>query len=276
MIVPTLKRIVVAYDGSALAREAFAYAVEIAARAQLPILAVQTIEPIVPSPPMDVPMDPLTVPQPLPADLARPKSDAAARRELDELRGFAIDVDVEIHTRVLHGPLRDALREAADPTDLIAVGLKGRFADAGLGSETAWLVEHGPCPLLIATGPLLEIARVMVVFDGSPQSERAVAWAEACAARARWPMAVLAVAGHGLSTEAALQRAQELAGDAPVISYEHDGQSEQAQIEDACRHTTHSILVMGAFPDSWLHRLLFGGTTAHVLNHVQVPVVLVR
>lgn len=273
-----VKRIIVAYDGSGLAREAFAYAIRLAQVSDLPIVALRAIEPavvppVLPDPAIgvgDVLVDPWAAQEAMKAERQR------AMTELPELSNFARKAGVAFQPKVVESPLLDALRELADPTDLIAVGLKGRFAGNRLGSAAATLVQKGPCPVLFASGPLRDLSRVLCVFDATGPSLHAMKWAKELSEQTGWPLTVLAVTTSSLPLDESLERAQKLAPEAQVIHYGPEGQSEAEQIETACEHTRTALVVMGSAKESWAHRLLFGSTSLSVMSAVKSPVVLVH
>jgi nucleotide-binding universal stress UspA family protein len=75
---------------------------------------------------------------------------------------------VEVHAEA--GPAGRGLRELAAEAgaDLIVVGSRGRgvVASAVGGSVSADLVDHAPCPVLVARRPSVD--KVLVATDGSP------------------------------------------------------------------------------------------------------------
>ncbi|MFI4898607.1 MAG: universal stress protein [Phycisphaerales bacterium JB059] len=267
-----IERLVVAYDGSDLGREAFAYALELARSARVPVVAVCVLEPAT---------SPMILAEPSAATASLDAPDPAFTHDeasalLNELAAFAGRAGVELETRIERGEVIDRIARLASPGDLVAVGAKGRFASGGFGSATRALVERGPCPVLVAGGPLRDLSRVLAVYDWSRPARRAVEWARGVAKQTGWPLTVLAVASDDASIDGVLQKAQDLAPEANVFSYAHEGASKAAQIEAAGAHTTHSVIAMGAYADSWLHRLVFGETTASVLRRLDAPLVLVR
>lgn len=271
-----LKDVIVAYDGSPLAREAFAYGLMLAKAARTRVVAIQCLEPEPPGIAMADPaagfgLENAWTPEPEDVEAERRRATAA----LSELRGFCDEASVPFQPRVEEGDLLDVLKEAADPTDLVAVGMRGRFAHAGLGSTTAELVKNGPCPVMVVSGPLRDVGRLLCVYDGSGACTRAIGWSREAASQTGWPLTVLAVSGRDKSLEAALAEAQELAPEGQVIHYGPGDDSEARQIETAAEKTRTALLVMGAFAEGWLQRLLFGGTTDQVLSRVDAPVVLV-
>ena len=272
-----IKRVLAAFDGSDLSREAFAYAVMLAEPAGLEVVGVHVLEP---DPPALITGDPAMV-DPTPLILEQERERAAQREwaegELSEMEKACARRGIPFSSHIVSGPLLSELTEVATATDLIAVGKKGRFARAGIGSTTAALVKCSPCPVMVVSGPMRPVNRVLAVSDGSSVSKRAVAEGRSFAESAGWPLTLLAAAGHDHTLSEALDQAQQLAPEATVISLSEDEQRHEGElIEHAAGADQYALLFMGAYAESWLHRLFFGSTTSHVLAHLGSPVVLVR
>ena len=275
-------RIIVACDGSDMAREAFALSVTIAAATRATILGLHVLE-LVPPP---IIAESIAGVDAAPAlaefDESARRDEQAERarfaREFDDLERACAERGVPFERAIEVGLLIPALVGLAGGDDIIAIGMKGRFARGGLGSSTKSLIKKAPCPVLIASGPARPINRVLAVFDGSTVSKRALAEAQRWAEESGWPLAVLAVSNPDATLDETLDQAHRLAGGATVVTADAEGRTEAEQIETAAQHTSESVIVMGAYPDSWLHQLFFGfgGTTAHVLSHVGAPVLIMH
>jgi nucleotide-binding universal stress UspA family protein len=96
--------------------------------------------------------------------------------------------DRHIDTRVIRGrPASAIVDEAvAIQPDLIVVGSRGHgpLASVVMGSVSAEVVDHAPCPVLVARHP--SVSRLVVGADGSASADRALALLR------RWPI----FAGH--------------------------------------------------------------------------------
>lgn len=272
-----IERVLVAFDGSELAREAFAYAAMLAEPAGLEIFGVHVLEP---DPPLMVAGDPALIdPTPIIEQNRRERDSQRrwAQREFAEMAALCAGRGVIFNSGVESGALLDSLVDIATARDLIAVGRKGRFSRSGIGSTTSALLHSAPCPVMVVSGPMRPINRVLAVSDGTSASKRAVAEADDLAAAAGWPLTILAAAGAQQDLAAALDAAQRLAPDAQVISLSEEEQSDEARlIEHAAGSDTYALLFMPAYAESWFHRLIFGSTTERVLSRLGSPVVLVH
>lgn len=272
-----LQRIIVGYDGSELAREAYSYALLLAKAVGGSVQIIHALEPA----PPPVIIDPAMGFDAGPAM-------ASMQEALDEQKKWAADALAELQrhgesqgvattTSIDNGRLVPLLCDTAGAHDCIAVGHKGRFHSGGVGSTTRSLLGHSPCPVLVVSAPAKPIIRVVTIFNGAAPSKKAIAFASDVASEAGWPHQVLAIEGPSLSREESAQRAAELAPEASVTPmcekelHEHNTLSEHAVATDG-----YALVVMGAFAESRLHDLIFGGTTAKYLKDVAAPVVLVH
>jgi nucleotide-binding universal stress UspA family protein len=100
------------------------------------------------------------------------------------------DNKVMVTTELLHGHPAEAITEFADgqKPDLIVVGAKGLRATLGilLGGMAQQVVEYSRWPVLVVRPPYQGLHRVLLVTDGSSQSQHAVSYL------ARFPLPISA------------------------------------------------------------------------------------
>lgn len=136
--------ILLAFDGSEPARKAAHLAAKISRYAPAPVI-VRIV----------------TAYDPIPAYLGEPHLQNAIderMKEAEEVVAQAIqaigETPAEIHTEILEGPAADAILRVAETRgcDLIVMGSRGLGQIAGLllGSQSQKVVNHAPCPVLIA------------------------------------------------------------------------------------------------------------------------------
>lgn len=135
--------VAVGVDGSPASETALGFAFETAARRRAPLLAVHAWQEEIYDPAVVVLID----------------QEAEERREQDALEQALAGwrgtfPDVEVVTRVVHGPASGALVEASSGAQLLVVGSRGRGGMAGLvlGSASQAALHHASCPVAVVRG----------------------------------------------------------------------------------------------------------------------------
>jgi len=211
-----------------------------------------------------------------------------------------------VETRVVRGRPASALLDEAHAMqpDLMVIGSRGHgpLATVLVGSVSTEVVDHAPCPVLVARGPAAH--RLIVGVDGSSSAQRAVATLSTWPIFAGLPARVVAVAqppaGWAVSIGAALYPAWVELRDSTVDA--RRGQLEQVA-ERACEvlatvglqatselregdpaeellHAANEdgadLIVVGSRGLSALTRLALGSVARKVLLHTRASVLVVR
>ena len=207
---------------------------------------------------------------------------------------------------LLRGRAASAIVEEARDfaADLVVVGHRGHgtIETMVLGSVSAEVVDHAPCPVLVARtarpGP------VVLAADGSPSSAIATTVLEGLRLPAATPLTVLSITDAGVPSTAAaapalydqavasLVRSREearaqtrrvaeasaarlrLAGHR-VSTEVRDGDPAHEIVEFARQHRT-ALLVLGTRGNTGLRRLVLGSVARNVLLHAPCSVLVVR
>jgi nucleotide-binding universal stress UspA family protein len=272
-----LKRIVVGINGSELSRETFAYGAMIAKAADIEIQAMHVWE-AASGGVQDLSWEPSIIQRRLSQlEVSLPEGHrgdlASAYKVIEDCREYCQNYSIKFSTSLKCGPILNRFSEL-ESDELLVVG-KGRFENAGFGSTTRRLLHHAACPVMIISGPLRAISRVIAIFDGSQVSFRAIEMARMLARQTRWPLNVFVISNSDALSDA-LQAAQDHAPEAQVMVYGPIGGSQASQIEQAAERVKSGLVVLPAYSDSWFHQFLFGGTTGHVLSHLDAPIMLVH
>jgi len=188
--------------------------------------------------------------------------------------------------------------------DLVVVGSRGHgmVSSMLLGSVSAEVVDHAPCPVLVARRP--SVRRVVVALDGSPLAEGLLAAVEAATFLAGARVEVVSVApstvpspavvlagntgmplswyeesvdaAHGVMEKAAAAAADRLkAAGLDATSTVIDGDPASALIDHAAEHDV-DLVVMGTHGRTGLSRLLLGSVVRNVLLHSHASLLVVR
>ncbi|NVI89895.1 universal stress protein [Actinomadura sp. BRA 177] len=272
--------IVVGYDGSENGIRALDWAAEEARTRGLPMTVIHVFEVFVGGP-VAMPLVDLR-------SLAQETLDGG----VDHVRKEASDVPVQ--GVLVQGQAAAKLIEAGKTAAMIVLGPRGLggFAGLVLGSVSAQVVAHAPCPVVIARGDLDTPGRVVVGVDGSPISRAALALAFAEAelhgssvhAVAAWesvPVDDL----PPLADEAGMRKAATTRLDQLMIPLRelHPGVDAQAEIVvgpprevllDAARDAR--LLVVGSRGLGGFRGLLLGSVSQALVQHAPCPVAVVH
>jgi nucleotide-binding universal stress UspA family protein len=123
---------------------------------------------------------------------------ADAERIAEAGRGVLARRWPRAEAEVLRGETSEGILAAArtSAADLLVVGARGLGALTGalLGSVSAAVVRHAPCPVLVVKGRPRELGRVVVAVDGSPDSMAAARFLAALPLHRPLAVRLLAVA----------------------------------------------------------------------------------
>jgi nucleotide-binding universal stress UspA family protein len=209
------------------------------------------------------------------ADRARLRFEAAAAAQ-----------DVKMGTGAGDGPV--AIWHSLEGTEQQVVGSHGRLFDVivvGREFGRGWLnwrmifesalFESGRPILLAPMTPVSTFGEnVVVAWNSSTETARTVALAMPLLTRAR-AVTVLAVEGWGVPGPKASEAAAYLGHAGVRATARTLPKAERAPAEsilEECTRIGADLLVKGAYTQSRLRQLMFGGATRHVLAHAKLPV----
>jgi nucleotide-binding universal stress UspA family protein len=276
-----MKELVVGLDGSPDSRRALRWAAAVAARAAVPIRAVQAWS----YPPLTVVPGWSTLVSPTEMD----------ERTADDTRAVVGDVLDEVPGTVtveaLRGPAASAILKTVGPDSMLVLGSRGRggFAGLVLGSVSRECIEHAPCPVVIARDdgpPTAEDGVILVGKDGSDNAAQAMEWAGAFGALTG--AAVVAVyVWQPTSSEVKPRLHQRLRAEASATverwidegghradSVEAEGEPRTKLVELAERMDA-KLVVVGRRGTSRLRGLRTGGVSSYLVTHSPATVVVI-
>lgn len=192
------------------------------------------------------------------------------------------DRGVSCETAHETGSLVQIMLDQERQVDLVVLGQRGehaRWAGDHIGSTVERLVRASVKPCLVTPEEFREIKRMLIAYDGSAGSAKALAAGIELARALQLEMTVVTVCQSesedaaskilNIARQRALAaeltaRVQLLHGDAEVEILRHAGQ------------ISADLIVMGAYGHTRIRELILGSTTSHVLRKATVPVLLVR
>jgi nucleotide-binding universal stress UspA family protein len=211
-----------------------------------------------------------------------------------------------VETRLLHGrPASEIVDEASDlRADLIVLGSRGLgpLRSMLLGSVSAEVVDHAPCPVLVARDA--SIGPVLVAVDGSPTARSAVehlagatylrghrihvlsVGPELRGSRPTWAMTMTepaAMTVEGLVAEdrrrtelQAARAAEELQRSGQDADWTIGAGDPAHEIIEAAAQFGCDLIVMGSRGLTGLDRIRLGSVARNVLLHSPTSVLIVR
>jgi nucleotide-binding universal stress UspA family protein len=224
----------------------------------------------------------------------------------------ALEAPGRVVTRALLSgrPASVIVNEAAERrTELIVVGSRGLgpLRSMLLGSVSAEVVDHAPCPVLVVRGGDLE--RILLAVDGSAPAEAAITFLAGCRFLAERPVEVLTVAtaaalpipdaaagypdsafsdnafdAYQAATRTNRERAEAIAASAAARLRSEgidarwsisQGNPAHEIIEAATAFRT-DLVVLGSRGHTGLTRVLLGSVARNVLLHAEASVLIVR
>jgi len=175
--------------------------------------------------------------------------------------------------------------------DLIIVGATHRHGLARVLSHdhVASVIHHTPCAVAVAPAGFAQsprvLARIGVAYDGSPESEVAVAHASLLAAQRHSDLVLRHVvephaypSGWGMvavpldDPAIELQAARERFGNPDGLPLEHVCGNPRDVLLDFSRNV--DLLVCGSRRNSAVKRVALGSTSEHLARHIQVPLLI--
>ena len=199
--------------------------------------------------------------------------------EAAKARAIADGVPNPTH-RQRHGELVDTLIEFEHDTRLLVMGRQGEHGDSAgehIGSHLENVVRTLLRPILVIPADYTEPRRILIAFDGSTTTRKAVELVAASPLFRGLPCHVLMVGADKAESRAQLDWARttlEQAGFEATISLR------AGQVEDVlCGYREEyaiDLIVMGAYGHSRIREFLVGSTTTHLLRKSTVPLLLLR
>jgi nucleotide-binding universal stress UspA family protein len=231
------------------------------------------------------------------------RAERATRRALEALGAELQAIGVECEMQLRHGHAAEQiLDEAAEwQADLIVIGRLGKrgLTRFSMGGTAARIVQYAPCSVLLVKEARPALRKILACTGGRQPGLRDVEAAGQLAAQSGAEVTVLHVMSQVALTEIGYR--PELEARATELIGQHTREGEHLQtalntlrvLEVRCkakvrhglvvdeitaeaRDGDYDLLVIGANASRGLSRWLLDDVTAHVLDEVQLPILVVR
>jgi nucleotide-binding universal stress UspA family protein len=192
------------------------------------------------------------------------------------------DGGVACETSYDTGSLAQVILENEGKADIIVLGQHGEHAPwlaGALGSSVERVVRASVKPCLITPDKFRQIQHVLIAYDGSEESSKALRAGIALAPvlGAKVTITTVAALGDEDAASETLHKAKQQALEAGVTAdVETLHGDPEAKILELKESVGADLIVMGAYGHTRIREFILGSTTSHVLRKSDVPVLLVR
>ena len=206
-------------------------------------------------------------------------------RAVQEAREVFEGSSASVEYVVREGIVRDCILDEARTVDLVCMGRRGEheeWEEDELGGTAERVIRRSARPVLVTPAEFREISKMLMAYDGSRGANRALRTALALASDHDLPMVIVTVSPDDDARpryERILEEARELASAWKDVELEFlmlVGETEEQVLTEAAATHECQLIVMGAYGESRIREWLMGSTTAAVLAHASLPVLLVR
>ncbi len=203
-----------------------------------------------------------------------------AKAALDELEGKCNSAGISFTRTTKEGVVGKEIVESAKRCDMISMGMAGEHAfwrDAFLGSNLESVVRQTHKPVLVTPEKYKKITKILVAYDASSFSTKALTAGADIAERMKLPLTVVTVSDDKKAGEDILSQADDSLKDYK-ITYDKvlEGGETVSAILELCKGGSYDLLAMGAYGHSKIRELIIGNTTVQIMRKVNCAVLLCR
>jgi nucleotide-binding universal stress UspA family protein len=230
----------------------------------------------------------------------------ALERTLDVVATELETPGLGVRPLLLEGRPANLIVERAEHAraELVVIGSRGLgpLKSMLLGSVSAEVVDHAPCPVLVVRRP--EVGPILLAVDGSPSSQAAVTFLAGAQFLGHRPIEVLSVGpadnrpplsslaalpdaslrGTVAEHRAARERTEEIAASATekllaegcTARWSISEGNAAHEIIDAAKSFDSDLIVVGSRGHTGLTRMMLGSVARNVLLHTDASVLIVR
>lgn len=182
--------------------------------------------------------------------------------------------------RQRHGDLTETLAELQHETRLLVMGKEGEHADSlgeHIGSHIESAVRTVHRPVLVVTPEYKAPERIMIAFDGGETTRKCVEMVAASPLFKGIPCHLVMV---GMDNPESQQQLGWARGALEAVGFDVVTHVQSGDVESVlCGYLSDNgidLMIMGAYGHSRIRQFFVGSTTANIVRHAKVPVLLLR
>lgn len=278
-----IKSVLLAIDGSNYTESVLKYGIEMAKHfdAHLRVLTVIDIRIFEWAVAIGVegfaPIIPSTAYQEESQKLLEEKADKVLQLSQKILAKGGVSFEVEKES----GSPVDIICDKSRLADLIIMGCRGEFGpwrDKMLGATLEAVTRLAIKPVMVTQKEFRPIKKILVSYDGSVNSNKALPWAGELANRLNAALAIVTVNQDKNEGDRILKEATDYLASfklPKVNTYIKDGNPEDKIIETS-EEIHADLILMGSYGHSRIREAILGSTTVQVMRRAFVPILMVK
>ncbi len=191
-----------------------------------------------------------------------------------------VDPNISVSTKQRHGTLYENLTDLENEIRLLIIGLKGEDSqqnNLAIGEQVETIIRSLHVPTLLVNSEYKKIASVLIAYDGSTSSKKALKMVAESPMLGDITRYVINVNKDAEKSKLILDQAQEIVKDSK-IDIETVSRSGDA-LEEITRFQLEKnidLIAMGAFSHNKLRDVLFGSFTSKMLAKAKASLLLLR
>lgn len=165
--------------------------------------------------------------------------------------------------------------------DLVIMGSRGEFGswrDKMLGATLEATTRLCIKPVMVTEKEYSPVTNILVAYDGSNNSNKALPWAGFLARQLDTPLTVLTVGSDKESAKSTLKEASEYLASyklQKLSTLAQEGETE-IKIVETCKEIMADLIIMGSYGHSRIREAILGSSTVQVMRKAPVPVLMVK
>lgn len=165
--------------------------------------------------------------------------------------------------------------------DMVIMGSRGEFAswrDKMLGATLEATSRQCIKPIMVTEKDYKKTSGILVAYDGSTNSNKALPFAGYFAQHLNVPVTILTVSSDQESAKRTLKEATDYLASFKLKKVDtriEDGEAEN-KIVETCKEIKADLIIMGSYGHSRIREAILGSTTVQVMRMSSVPVLMVK
>ena len=191
------------------------------------------------------------------------------------------DENINYTATKLEGSPVEILSSQANIVDLILLGARGEFAKWGrsrlMGATVEAISRECNRPIFISPQKFTPIKKILIPYDGSVNSNRALPFAGYFASNLNAEANVFTVSNNEDSAKLVLEEADKYleSFDIQTKTKARRGHPDD-EILNFAGEKSMDLIIMGAYGHSRIKKAILGSTTEQVMRNATVPILLVK